>query len=208
MRTEQEDFWSGSFGSEYTKRNMGSELEAMSLRLLGIELRSVAPDIKSAIEFGANRGLNLKALSHLYPNALLSAVEINLEAVELLRKIGNIDVHAESFLEFKPTQEHDLVVVSGVLIHTNPASLPDAYRCMATSSSKYVLISEYYSPTPQSILYRGHENKLFKRDFAGEFLNLYPEFKLIDYGFHYKGAFTQGNDQTWFLLEKINNKNV
>jgi spore coat polysaccharide biosynthesis protein SpsF len=158
-------------------------------------LRSVAPDIKSAIEFGANRGLNLKALSHLYPNALLSAVEINLEAVELLRKIGNIDVHAESFLEFKPTQEHDLVVVSGVLIHTNPASLPDAYRCLATSSSKYVL-------------YRGHENKLFKRDFAGEFLNLYPEFKLIDYGFHYKGAFTQGNDQTWFLLEKINNKNV
>ena len=38
---------------------------------------------------------------------------------------------------------------------------------------------------PLSVTYRGHSERLFKRDFAGDFLDKYPDLNLIDYGFVY-----------------------
>ena len=63
--------------------------------------------------------------------------------------------------------------------------------------------AEYYNPSPISIEYRGHSNKLFKRDFCDEMLDLYQDLKLKDYGFIYQRdkMFPQ-DDITWFLLEK------
>jgi spore coat polysaccharide biosynthesis protein SpsF len=54
-----------------------------------------------------------------------------------------------------------------------------------------------------SIPYRGHEDRLFKRDFAGELLSRFGDLRLIDYGFvyHRDPKFPQ-DDITWFLLEK------
>jgi spore coat polysaccharide biosynthesis protein SpsF len=54
-----------------------------------------------------------------------------------------------------------------------------------------------------SISYRGHSDRLFKRDFAGEMLDKYADLSLVDYGFCYKRdkAFPQ-DDITWFLLQK------
>ena len=51
--------------------------------------------------------------------------------------------------------------------------------------------------------YRGHTDKLFKRDFAGELLDRHKDLRLMDYGFVYHGdpKFPQ-DDITWFLLEK------
>lgn len=70
-------------------------------------------------------------------------------------------------------------------------------------TKKYILIAEYYNPSPVDISYRGHKGFLFKRDFAGEILYKYPELKLIDYGFvyHRDNNFPQ-DDLNWFLLEK------
>ena len=70
-------------------------------------------------------------------------------------------------------------------------------------SKKYVLIGEYFNPSPTNINYRGNDDKLFKRDFADEFLSQNPDFKLINYKFHYKKttSFSQ-DDITWFLMEK------
>jgi spore coat polysaccharide biosynthesis protein SpsF len=44
---------------------------------------------------------------------------------------------------------------------------------------------------------------LFKRDFAGEMMDRYPDLKLLDYGFvyHRDPAFPD-DDITWFLMEK------
>ena len=72
-----------------------------------------------------------------------------------------------------------------------------------TSCGRYLLVAEYYNPSPVTIPYRGHENRLFKRDFAGEILEKYPSMTLIDYGFAYRNdpSFPQ-DDITWFLLEK------
>jgi hypothetical protein len=79
------------------------------------------------------------------------------------------------------------------------------YEC--TSISGYILIDEYYNPYPVSIDYRGEKNKLFKRDFAGELLDKYPDLELIDYGFTYSRD--GWNDNTnWFLMRKTVKSNV
>jgi spore coat polysaccharide biosynthesis protein SpsF len=55
------------------------------------------------------------------------------------------------------------------------------------------------------IPYRGNEDRLFKRDFAGEMLNKYSDLSLVDYGFSYrKDPIFPQDDITWFLLEKMN----
>lgn len=65
------------------------------------------------------------------------------------------------------------------------------------------MVAEYYNPTPVTIPYRGHAEKLYKRDFAGEMLDLYPELRLIDYRFHYhKDPLFPQDDITWFLMSK------
>ena len=51
--------------------------------------------------------------------------------------------------------------------------------------------------------YRGHSQRLFKRDFAGEMLDRFPDLTLVDYGFAYhRDANFPQDDTTWFLLEK------
>ena len=79
-----------------------------------------------------------------------------------------------------------------------------AYRIIYNSCkrNKYILFAEYYNPYPIKIDYRRYKNVLFKRDFAGEFIDKFKKIKLIDYGFVYhKDKFPQ-DDITWFLLQK------
>ena len=81
--------------------------------------------------------------------------------------------------------------------------LPVAYQRLFDASHRYVLVCEYYNPTPTSVPYRGHADRLFKRDFAGEMLDLYPRLSLVDYGFAYRRdpVFPQ-DDVSWFLMRK------
>jgi len=54
-----------------------------------------------------------------------------------------------------------------------------------------------------NLSYRGNENKLFKRDFAGEMLLRFPDLRLLKYGFRYRNdPVFPLDDITWFLLEK------
>ena len=113
------------------------------------------------------------------------------------------NVWNESILNFKNKNKFDLVFTSGVLIHINPEYIDKAYKALYDNSKKYILIIEYYNPSPVQIDYRGHKDKLFKRDFAGEIMKKFKNLKLIDYGFKYKldNNFPL-DDVTWFLLEK------
>ncbi len=90
-----------------------------------------------------------------------------------------------------------------MLIHINPDALDAVYQRLYECSSRYIVIAEYYNPTPVTIEYRGHSGKLFKRDFAGEMMDKYPDLQLLDYGFcwHRDPVFPQ-DDITWFLLHK------
>lgn len=201
-QTEQEAFWAGEFGNDYIGRNDAPELVAANLSLFS-EILGHTQGIASIIEFGANIGMNLRALHQLLPAARLAALEINSRAAEILRSLGYIDVRHQSILDYAPQDTHDLAFIKGVLIHIHPDSLPMVYDALYASSRKYVCVVEYYNPTPVSIPYRGHSDRLFKRDFAGEILDRYPDLRLVAYGFKYRRdpVFLHG-DETWFLLEK------
>ena len=164
--TDQEEFWAGEFGTNYINRNKGSKLLASNLDFFSKAL-SQTNNVNSCIEFGANIGMNLKAINLLYPNIELSAVEINKDAVkELNDLIDSKNVYNNSILEWSPTKKYDLVLIKGVLIHINPDYLQGLYELIYNSTEKYALICEYYNPFPVSVEYRGETDRLFKRDFA------------------------------------------
>jgi pseudaminic acid biosynthesis-associated methylase len=201
--TAQEEFWAGDFGTEYVSRDSAEWHFATNLVLLERALQS-AGDIADCIEFGANTGVNLRALAKLRPGQIQHAVEINSgAAAQLATVIPPQNVHCMSLLDFEPVRTFDLVLAKGVLIHINPDRLETAYRTIYRSARRYILICEYYSPTPVAIDYRGFKNRLFKRDFCGDMLDAYPDLKLLDYGFvyHRDPAHPQ-DDLTWFLVEK------
>lgn len=178
-------------------------LLASNIDFFSKALRS-ATNIESCIEFGANIGMNLKALKLLYPTLVMHGIEINQEAASQLATVILVDnVHQGSILDISISTKFDVCLIKGVLIHISPDHLPCVYDKLVSTSQRYLLVAEYYNPSPVTISYRGHSNRLFKRDFAGEIMDRHPEMKLIDYGFSYKRdpKFPQ-DDITWFLLEK------
>lgn len=202
-KTEQEKFWANEFGTEYIERNQGEKLLASNLNFFTKALQQ-AGKIESCIEFGANIGMNLKALKLLYPSIISNAIEINENAANILRDIiGKDNVYNGSIFDYSVKSKVQLSLIKGVLIHINPSMLQKVYEQLYNSSEKFILIAEYYNPTPVALNYRGHDDRLFKRDFAGEFLDKYPDTELIDYGFSYRRdkAFPQ-DDITWFLIKK------
>lgn len=203
FQTEQEQFWAESFGTGYIERNKSQELLASNLNFFSKALKQ-AGKISSCIEFGANIGMNLKALQLLFPGISLQGIEINEEASGHLAKvIGAENIFNGSIFDYAVKDPVEVALIKGVLIHINPDMLPVVYDKLYQASAKYILVAEYYNPSPVTIPYRGHEDRLFKRDFAGEMLDLYSDLELVDYGFAYKRdpAFPQ-DDITWFLLEK------
>jgi pseudaminic acid biosynthesis-associated methylase len=202
-RTDQEEFWAGDFGSEYMRRNQGDALLASNLSFFVGALRA-SHGVKSCIEFGANIGMNLKALKLLYPAQEQHGIEINADAArELRRVIPSGHVYHTSILDFSPERVWDLVLIKGVLIHIAPDTLPHVYDKLVAACGRYLLVAEYYNPTPVAIPYRGHADRLYKRDFAGEIMDRHARIQLVDYGFVYRRDpnFPE-DDITWFLLEK------
>ncbi len=199
--TEQEYFWAGDFGNDYAARNSSDKLFSSNISLFSTILKHTH-DVKSVIEFGANIGLNLNAIKYLLPQVELSAVEINQKASKSLQA-NNIKTYVQSIFNFSPTQKYDFVLTKGLLIHVNPEQLPKIYQTIYKACKHYICVAEYYNPTPIEKTYRGHDNKLFKRDFAGDLLDQFSDLKLLDYGFvyHRDNHFPQ-DDITWFVLEK------
>jgi pseudaminic acid biosynthesis-associated methylase len=202
-KTEQEAFWAGEFGTEYIERNQGDLLLASNLNFFVGALRA-ARGVRSCLEFGANIGMNLKALKLLHPGIDVHGIEINSEAAnQLSQVVGSANVYDKSILNFFPSRTWDLALIKGVLIHINPDELNEVYDKLVESTGRYLLVAEYYNPAPVAIPYRGHSDRLFKRDFAGEIMERHPQLKLLDYGFAYRRDpnFPQ-DDITWFLMEK------
>lgn len=120
FETEQEKFWAGDFGSAYVERNQDEELLASNIAFFSRALK-VAERPDSIIEFGANIGMNLSALSLLYPKAKTSAVEINSGACSILRdRCPSTEAYNNSLYEFDSSDKWDLVLSKGVLIHLSP----------------------------------------------------------------------------------------
>jgi pseudaminic acid biosynthesis-associated methylase len=200
------DHWAGEFGDAYVARNPATE---QNVRL---RLRALAPILarldgappRAILECGCNVGLNLRALRQL-TDAELFAVEPNRSARESVLRDAVLDAGhlVEGSLSALPfgNESMDLVFTSGVLIHVPPAQLTGALHEVHRVSRRYVLAIEYFSPRPEAVTYRGHEGLLWKRDFGGAYLDLFPSLRTIDTGFLWSR--TSGcDDATWWLFEK------
>jgi pseudaminic acid biosynthesis-associated methylase len=204
MRTNQAKFWESDFGDQYILRNKSPQLLAANLSLFAEIFQSTELVSPKFLEFGANIGMNAQAIKLLFPDSIYSGVEINKNAHSELEKVADY-AYLNSFEEFTGEQTYQVTFTKGVLIHLDPSSLDTAYEKLYQYTDKFILIIEYYNPSPVAIEYRGNHDKLFKRDFAGEILAKFPDLHLADYGFVYhRGRFPQ-DDLTWFLLQKSSN---
>lgn len=201
MRLNKSVFGGGQFGDEYVERNR--EGLSSKVALFSKVLSHVSGRIVSALEFGSNIGLNLKALKVLQPDIELTAVEINEKAALECASIPYVSVVNDSIFNFHSQEKFDLTFTCGVLIHINPDRLNEVYDMLYEYSKRYILIAEYYNPIPVEVAYRGNMGKLFKRDFAGELMDKFSDVRLVDYGFVYhRDNMFPADDATWFLLKK------
>jgi pseudaminic acid biosynthesis-associated methylase len=201
-KTEQEKFWANEFGNDYLNRNEGEKLVSVNVAIFSKILKN-CPSIESVAELGCNIGLNLIALNRINKNLSLRGYEINTKAAETAQKENIAEIINTTVVEpLDPSKKFDLVFTKGVLIHIDPELLSVVYQNLYDLSKRYIMVYEYYNPKPVSVEYRGHHDKLFKRDFAGELIDKF-NLNLIDYGFNYKREkYFPHDDATWFLLEK------
>jgi len=204
--TSQLQFWRGEFGSEYIGRNRATagQLRARVAMWAKILDCIVGDPPKSILEVGANIGNNLRALNML-TDAEMFALEPNADARGILLKDGVVsaDHVLDAFAASIPLPDGavELTFSSGVLIHIHPDQLLASMREIHRVAQRYVVCIEYFSDKPQMISYRGYDNRLFKRDFGGMYLDNFSDLRVLDYGFVWKRV-TGLDNLTWWLFEK------
>ncbi|MEB3295256.1 MAG: pseudaminic acid biosynthesis-associated methylase [Synechococcales bacterium] len=199
--TEQETFWAGEFGNAYTDRN---QVIPVQRQPFFAQILSQMEAVQTVCELGANRGHNLAAIAALNPQLQLTGVEINPIAWAALKQVCGESAIQTSIQDFYPQEPFDWVFTCGVLIHLNPDDLPRVYQKLYQLSNRYILINEYFNPTPVELNYRGNTGKLFKRDFAGEFLAAHGDrVRVVNYGFLWQVMHPSWDNTVWTLLEKV-----
>ena len=112
FKTEQEKFWAEDFGNDYIERNKSEECLASDLNFFSKTFNHIGK-INSVIEFGANIGLNLKAIKLLFPKINLFGIEINKQASEILsNNIGIENVFNGSIYDYKPKNKFELSLIT------------------------------------------------------------------------------------------------
>ena len=208
--TSQIKFWKGSFGKEYTDRNIYNpvELDEMYRKWFGVTRTEMNIEFignldKSIriLEVGSNVGNQLLVLQKMgFKN--LSGIEIQDYAAELSKsRAKNINIIQVSGFEI-PFKDgfFDIVFTSGVLIHIHPADIIKIIGEMHRCSKKYIWCFEYFSEEHKEIEYRGNKQVLWKGNFAKIFLDNFSDLKLVkEVRYKYKDS---DNVDSMFLLEK------
>lgn len=212
--TQQEEFWSGDFGRQYTDRNSrhlaewnafyeatwGRTKLAMNEDFLG----GLNRDIR-ILEVGCNTGMQLKGLQEAgFRN--LYGVELQAYAVEKAKEYSqhiNVVQGSGFDLPFKDAF-FDVVCTNGVLIHIAPADLPRIMTEMVRCSRRYIWGFEYYAMATTTVNYRGNEGFLWKADYAQLFLDQFPgQLRLVNQALYpYVTDAERGNRDVMYLLEK------
>lgn len=187
--SSQLERWKGEFGKEYTdrnaltleqmdelyKRNYGVSRTELNKAFLGDLDRSV-----KILEVGSNLGNQLLNLQKMgFEN--LYGIEINNYAVELAKantKKINIIQGSAFDIPFRDGY-FDLVFTSGILIHIAPVDIEKALREIHRCSREYIWGFEYYADTYTEVKYKGHDNLLWKTDFANLYLSFFDDLELV-----------------------------
>ena len=197
-----EDRWKGGFGDAYTERNRPAEevIAQTAAALAGI-WQHMTPPPGTVLEVGANAGRNIHALQRI-TTARLQAVEPNptarKELSEVLDAVHDATAGALPFAD----DSMDLVFTSGVLIHIPNDALGQALDEIHRVAHGWVLSIEYFSPTPQTIDYRGQGDMLFKRDYGSLWLDRFDDLEHVANGFQWRRTTGQDNNN-WWLFRKL-----
>lgn len=204
--TYQLKHWYGKFGNDYIERNILEDWKVEPgkeafRRMLGKR------KIDSILEVGSNTGVKLIYLAELFKGKVdLYAVEPNKAAYSALVSQKRINLkkawNCSAFDLPLEDASIDLVFISGVLIHISPDDLGQATDEIVRVARKYIFCIECFSHNPEKIVYRGHKNLIFKRDFGAFYLERYPNLKWSDYGFLWKCESMSYDNLNWWLLEK------
>jgi pseudaminic acid biosynthesis-associated methylase len=213
-RTEQENFWLGDFGKEYTLRNTPQTQEewdkwyvlnwGVSKKVMNTEFLGELPRTTRILEVGCNSGNQLIALQEDGFTDIYG-IELQAYAVEEAKKrTQNMNILCGSGFDL-PFKDgfFDLVCTNGVLIHISPDDLPKIFAEMYRVSKRYIWGFEYYSDNLTDINYRGNAGFLWKADYAALFMQQFPDLKLVKkklYPYVISGMET--NSDCMYLLEK------
>jgi pseudaminic acid biosynthesis-associated methylase len=154
------------------------------------------------LEVGCNVGGNLRWLAPALGPEHVYGVDINLAALEeIRRRLPGINTIVSPAREL-PFRDRwfDLVFTAGVLIHQPAATLPRVMSEVVRTARHYVLAIEYFAAETEEIAYRGQRGALFRRDYGRLYLEAFPELELRDHG--RLGRDAGWDDVTWWLLER------
>lgn len=214
QQTQQENFWTGDFGREYTDRNSRHLNEwndfyrrtwGQSKLEMNADFLSDLPREARILEVGCNTGMQLRGLQEAGFSQLYG-VEVQPYAVERAKEFTqHVNVLEGSGFDLPFRDDFfDLVCTNGVLIHIAPEDLPRLMAEMVRCSRRYIWGFEYYAPETTAINYRGNEGFAWKSNFAQLFLDHFPELRLVKQRLYpYVLDAERGNQDVMYLLEKV-----
>ena len=208
--TKQTEKWAGEFGKEYTNRNTRTleEMESSYQKdfiLTRTEMNTeFIGDLKRStriLEVGSNIGNQLLCLQNMGFRSLYG-IELQEYAVELSKsRTKHINVTQGSVFDI-PYKDGFFVLVftSGLLIHIAPSDIEVVLREIYRCSKKYIWGFEYYADRYTPVKYRGHNDLLWKTNFAKLYLDTFADLQLVkEKRFKYR---SNENVNSMFLLEK------
>ena len=212
-KNEQENFWGGEFGKNYTDRNSrhNEEFNKAYDTWYGISrtkmnetfLGSLPKDLR-ILEVGSNTGMQLAELKSMGFTSLYG-IELQDYAVQRAKEYteGINIIQGSAFdVPFKDNF-FDLVFTSGVLIHIAPDNLPKVFSEMHRCSRKYIWGFEYYADKVTSIKYRVNEGFLWKANYGKLMRDQFGNLSLINEELYpYVTEAEKGNIDFMYLLEK------
>jgi pseudaminic acid biosynthesis-associated methylase len=210
VKTPQIEQWVSDFGREYTDRNSltPEDLNALYQKNYGVtrtqlnkQFLAGIPRDARILEVGCNTGNQLLLLQQMGFRELFG-IEIQPYALEGARsRLKGVQLlEAAAFDIPYPDGYFDLVFTSGVLIHVSPGDLPVAMAEIHRCSGSYLWGLEYYSPETTEINYRGHQNLLWKTDYANHYLKQFEDLELLK--LEYLPYLEGPNIDCVFLLKK------
>lgn len=218
MTNKQLELWQGSFGDDYTTRNVITDDNLKARELLWGELLKFMvlnsnhiPE--SILEIGCGAGINLLAIDNVYKNNAgkeinLFGIEPNEKAISVARHQGirNLQLSCNSIFSNKEqclllNNSYDVVFTSGVLIHIHPDDLLKATKEIYRISKRFIVCLEYFSPELREIKYRDQKQALWLQDFGSHYLNNFP-LRCVGFGFAWQ-KMTGLDNLTWQILQKV-----
>jgi pseudaminic acid biosynthesis-associated methylase len=185
---EQEQFWAGEFGNEYTNRNRVDWRQRIPFWKTMIDETGA----RSVYEFGCNAGWNLSAIRRAYPDVALYGQDINEKALAQADAAHIMTGHYSDYGQ----KVAELAFTAGVLIHIAPENLQKVMQGLVAASYDYVLAVEYSSAQEEEVNYRGHAQRLWRRPYGKLYQDMGLE--MVRHGPAGKGF----DNCTYWLLRK------